>query len=131
MINLYNSVSYKQTRMESAILEKMELIADGKAAVSYVTSAMLEAESAELGDCEAVIDRLRDIKGVEIAAFLKEKNGAVKVSMRAKSYGRVDSIAVKYGGGGHVKAAGCTLDMPMDEALALIKSELEDYWNDI
>ena len=60
-----------------------------------------------------------------------EKNGAVKVSMRAKSYGRVDSIAVKYGGGGHVKAAGCTLDMPMDEALALIKSELEDYWNDI
>lgn len=131
VINLYNSVSYRQTRMESAILEKMELIADGKAAVSYVTSAMLEAESAELGDCEAVIDRLRDIKGVEIAAFLKEKNGAVKVSMRAKSYGRVDSIAVKYGGGGHVKAAGCTLDMPMDEALALIKSELEDYWNDI
>ena len=51
--------------------------------------------------------------------------------MRAKSYGRVDSIAVKYGGGGHVKAAGCTLDMTMDEALALIKSELEDYWNDI
>lgn len=131
VINLYNSVSYRQTRMESAILEKMELIADGKAAVSYVTTAMLEAESAELGDCEAVIDRLRDIKGVEIAAFLKEKNGAVKVSMRAKSYGRVDSIAVKYGGGGHVKAAGCTLDMPMDEALALIKSELEDYWNDI
>lgn len=128
VINLYNSVSYKQTRMESAILEKMELIADGRAAVSYVTGAMLKAENAELGDCEAVIDRLRDIKGVEIAAFLKEKNGAVKVSMRAKSYGRVDSIAVKYGGGGHVKAAGCTLEMPMDKALDVIKKEIEDYW---
>ena len=65
---------------------------------------------------------------MELAAFLKEKSGAVKVSLRAKSYGNVDEIAVKFGGGGHVKAAGCTLDMSMDEAMEVMKKELCDYW---
>ena len=52
----------------------------------------------------------------------------MKVSLRAKSYGNVDEIAVKFGGGGHVKAAGCTLDMSMDEAMEVMKKELCDYW---
>ena len=52
----------------------------------------------------------------------------MKVSMRAKSYGNVDKIAVKFGGGGHIKAAGCTLDIPMEKAVDLIKQELSNYW---
>ena len=71
---------------------------------------------------------MKNIEGVEFAAFLKEKNGSVKVSMRAKSYGNVDKIAVKFGGGGHIKAAGCTLDIPMEKAVDLIKQELSNYW---
>ncbi len=129
IVNLYNSVSFKQVKMESEILNRMELIAGGKSAVSYVTSDMLAEHNAALDDCEGVIDRLRNIEGVEIAAFLKEKDGAVKVSLRAKTYGCVDEIAMKYGGGGHVKAAGCTLEMTMEEALRVIKDELEMYWN--
>lgn len=128
IVNLYNSVSYKRVRMESEILSRMELLAEGKAAISCVTEEMLAAENATLEDCEGVVDALRDIRGVELAAFLKEKSGAVKVSLRAKSYGNVDEIAVKFGGGGHVKAAGCTLYMSMDEAMEVMKKELCDYW---
>lgn len=78
-------------------------------------------------DSESAIDTLRNIEGVEIAAFLKEKGDAVKVSMRAKSAGRVDEIAVKFGGGGHAKAAGCTLDMSVSEAADAIKKEIISY----
>ena len=128
IVDLYQSESYKRLRMESLILEKTELLADGKAAVSYVTQQMLDDEGAALEDCEGVVDKLRNIRGVELAAFLKEKGEEIKVSMRAKSYGNVDSIAVKFGGGGHAKAAGCTLKMPMQEAMKTMKKELCCYW---
>lgn len=128
IVNLYHNISYKRIKLQSAILNKMQLAADGKVAVSYVTNDMLDAESASVEDCEGTVDLLRNIEGVELAAFLKEKDGCIKVSMRAKSYGNVDKIAVKFGGGGHVKAAGCTLYMPMEEAVAVIKQELSNYW---
>ena len=46
--------------------------------------------------------------------------------MRAKRRGNVASIASELGGGGHVKAAGCTLNMPLDEAVNLVKSKLNE-----
>ena len=128
VVNLYQSSSYSRLKMESEIMGKMELLSDGRAAMSYVTQEMLDENEALLEDGEGVVDILRNIRGVELAAFLKEKNGEIKVSMRAKSYGNVDSIAVKYGGGGHVKAAGCTLSMSMDEARDLMRRELCEYW---
>ena len=48
------------------------------------------------------------------------------MSLRAKRRGNVAEIAAALGGGGHVKAAGCTLYMTMDEALKLIKAKLEE-----
>lgn len=127
-VNLYHNVSYKRLKLEMDVLDRMELVADGKAAVSYVTEEMLKARDASLDDSEGVVDLLRNIEGVELAAFLKEKGDDVKVSMRAKSYGNVDDIAVKFGGGGHAKAAGCTLHMPVEEAVDVMKAELSRYW---
>ena len=128
IVHLYNNMSYKRIKLESEILSNMQLAAGGKGSVSYVTQDMLNRYDAVLEDCEGIVDTLKNIEGVEFAAFLKEKNGSVKVSMRAKSYGNVDKIAVKFGGGGHIKAAGCTLDIPMEKAVDLIKQELSNYW---
>lgn len=126
-VNLYQNVSLKKVQLESKILDKMEVFADGKAVISYVDNEMLEAASSVLDDAEGAIDTLRNIQGVELAAFLKEKGDAVKVSMRAKSYGRVDEIAMKFNGGGHAKAAGCTLHMSITEAKEAIKKEINNY----
>lgn len=128
-VKLYQNISLKKVRLQSAILSRMELLAGGKAAVSYTTEEMLRKYDSVIDDAEGSIDMLRNIEGVEIAVFLKEKDGAVKVSMRAKSYGDVGSIAVKFGGGGHTKAAGCTLKMGMDEALEVMKTEIKEYLN--
>lgn len=125
-INLYQNISYKKIKLQARILDKLELAAEGRAAIGYVTEEMLRAEEACLEDSEGTIDMLRNIRGVELAAFLKEQEDSVKVSLRAKTYGDVSSISMKFGGGGHAKAAGCTLHMPMDEAVALIRKELID-----
>lgn len=127
MVALYQNRSIARVRLESMIVDRMEIFSEGRAAVSYVDSAMLEKVGAMLEDAETAIDTLRDIEGIEIAAFIKEKDDALKVSMRAKSWGRVDEIAVRFGGGGHAKAAGCTMHMAVDEAVALIKKEITNY----
>ena len=62
---------------------------------------------------------------MEICAFLKEHtDGSVKLSLRAKSYADVNAVAKALGGGGHVKAAGATINAPMEEALRLTKAAI-------
>ena len=127
-VKLYQTIPMTKLKIQSAILQRAELLFGGRVAVGYVTGEMLEEAGAILDDAEGTIDMLRNIEGVEIAAFLKEKGDAVKVSMRAKSHANVAEIVSAFGGGGHVKAAGCTLEMGMEEALGAIKSEISKYW---
>ena len=127
-VKLYQTIPMTKLKIQSAILQKAEFLFGGKVAVGYVTGEMLEESGAVLDDAEGTIDMLRNIEGVEIAAFLKEKGEAVKVSMRAKSYANVAEIVSVFGGGGHVKAAGCTLEMGMDEALDKLKNAISEYW---
>lgn len=127
-VKLYQTIPMTKLKIQAAILQKAEFLFGGKVAVGYVTGQMLEEAGAVLDDAEGTIDMLRNIEGVEIAAFLKEKGEAVKVSMRAKSYANVAEIVSVFGGGGHVKAAGCTLEMGMDEALDAIKKAIGEHF---
>lgn len=127
-VKLYQTIPMTKLKIQSSILQRAELLIDGQIAVGYVTDKMLDEAGAVLDDAEGTIDLLRNIEGVEIAAFLKEKGEAVKVSMRAKSFANVAEIVTVFGGGGHVKAAGCTLEMSMDEALEEIKNAICKYW---
>ena len=58
--------------------------------------------------------------------LLKEhEKKVIKASLRAKEYCDVQQIAVKYNGGGHVRAAGCTMNMTMEEAKKILLAECE------
>ena len=84
------------------------------------------SDAARMEDTDGIAASLRSIRGVEISALLKEKeDGSIKVSMRAKTSANVAAICEKHGGGGHIKAAGCTLSMSMDDAIALIETETD------
>lgn len=130
--NKINVHLYQNTRLEKIsiiikALENMLIFADGKAAMAYASLQMLEDVGASLEDTEGIIDILRDIMGVEIAAFLKEKEpNQIKVSMRAKTDGNVAEIASKFGGGGHIKAAGCTFHTDLETACNQIKEAVEE-----
>ncbi|MBQ2746919.1 MAG: bifunctional oligoribonuclease/PAP phosphatase NrnA [Firmicutes bacterium] len=116
--NIYESDSFAKIRLNGMAVDAMRVFADGQAAITIVTQDMLKECGAVMNDAEGVVDTLRSIKGVEIAVFLKElAENEIKVSMRAKSYANVAVIASEFGGGGHIRAAGCTLRMPAEEAL--------------
>jgi phosphoesterase RecJ-like protein len=64
---------------------------------------------------------LVDIDGVGIAALFKEQtDGSTKVSLRSAAPYDVAAVAVRFGGGGHVRAAGCTLEMGVEEAVRVL-----------
>lgn len=122
---IYQNNPVERIKIETRILETMEMIAGGKVAMAYVTKDMLAETGALMEHTEGLINILRGIAGVEVAVFLKEGDeGKVKVSMRSKSYANVSELCSSHGGGGHVRASGCTLEMPMGEALSLMRKEV-------
>ena len=124
---IYASVPSSQIAIEALVLQNMETFAAEKACIAYASNAMLKEVGATPDQTETVVDRLRSIKGIEIAVFLKEKpDGTFKASFRAKSYANVGKIAFGLGGGGHEKASGCTIAQPLTEAINIIKASVEE-----
>ena len=125
-VELYENIRLERKIIETMAFSTLNLLADGKAAVAYVTQEMLEKSGALSEETENVIRELRSIAGVEYAAFLKEKGPeTVRLSLRAKTQGDVSVIAEKFGGGGHIKAAGATLNMTIEDAVNAVCAELE------
>ena len=89
---------------------------DKIAAVS-ISQATLKEYNAGPDECENIVNETVEIEGVEVGFMLREtQSGEWKVSLRASGSVDVAKIAKGYGGGGHVKAAGCTLPGPMEDA---------------
>lgn len=125
-VQLFQTVRPERIRLSAAVLDRMELFADGLGAMATVTQEQLLRAGAEPCDADGIVETLRSIRGVETAVLLKEyPDGKIKVSMRAKSRMNVAEIAAEYGGGGHIRAAGYTLLMSVEEAEKLVKEKVE------
>lgn len=125
-INLYQNRSIERTMLFIKSLETLKLYFDNKVAVVKVTRNMLEDTGAKMEDTEGVVSFMREIAPVEIAILLKEFNeNEIKVSMRSKRFVDVAAICDSFGGGGHIRAAGCTINLSMDYAEELILNEIK------
>ncbi|MGI6733204.1 MAG: DHH family phosphoesterase [Anaerovoracaceae bacterium] len=119
-VEIYQRKRIEKVKLFNAILSTMEPIREGKANLAVMTSQMLKETGAFPAETEGLVEELRNIDGVEISAFLREEEGRVRVTMRAKTNADVSKIATKFGGGGHTKAAGCTIPGTIEEVKPLI-----------
>ena len=126
-VEIYENERPEKLVIATKALSTLELFGGGFGAIAYLTLEDMKEIGAEPFETDGIIGKLRSISGVEYAAFVKEKEpGVIRVSMRAKRRGNVADIAAQLGGGGHVKAAGCTLNMTVEEAVALIKVKMSE-----
>ena len=126
-VEVYENERPEKLMIASRASSRIQMVAGGKGAVSYVTYDDLEEIGVKAGETDPIVQSLRSINGVEIAAFLKEKNpGEVRVSYRSKLYANVAELAMMHDGGGHEKAAGCTLHMDLKNAVEVIKKDIEE-----
>lgn len=105
---------YQKTYVQNQILGRclMEsfLILHGKIIIASISKKTQEFYNVTPADTNGVIDQLRVTKGVEVAIFIREEGlHEYKVSMRSNGIVDVSKIAVFFGGGGHVKASGCSM----------------------
>lgn len=117
--------AYELARLANS---RLELLDDGKIAYTYVTEKDYETFGTKYGDHEGIVDVGRDIEGVEVSIFVRPIKGkGLKVSMRSNNKVNVDEIALMYGGGGHQKAAGFSINGDFDYVKERVLSEVRHY----
>jgi phosphoesterase RecJ-like protein len=126
---LYEHVPIEKLRLVSRALDKISSHLDGKLVISYITTADYEATGAGEEMTEGLIDNLRSIEGVKVAAVIRDLGergrSARKVSLRS-SAGDVDvsAIARVNGGGGHKRAAGFSTDLEFEQLVEFLAGEV-------
>ena len=105
---------YKKTYVQNQILGRALLesitFLDGKCIVSALRQSEMEFYGVNGKDMDGIIDQLRLTEGVEVAIFMYQTGPQeFKVSLRSQNAVDVSRIASYFGGGGHVRAAGCTM----------------------
>lgn len=107
----YYEKTYFQTQiMGRAILGSVRFM-DDRCIVSMVSRRMMEFYCVTPKDLDGIVNQLQGVKGVDCAIFMYEIGTLeYKVSMRSNGLVDVSQVAVKFGGGGHVRAAGCTMN---------------------
>ena len=119
---LYRSRSEGRVRLLGTVLSRMEMSEDKKICWSSLTEEMFHQAGALREDNEGAVNYLLEIRGVEFAC-LAEERGKEQTKFSLRSKGRLDvaaEVARPLGGGGHACAAGVTLNLPMDAALAKV-----------
>lgn len=102
--------TYAQNQILGRALLESIVFMDGACIFTSVTRAIMQFYGVTVKELEGIVSQLRVTKGVEVAIFLYELEPNIyKVSLRSKEKVDVSMIAKYFGGGGHVRAAGCTM----------------------
>jgi len=122
---LYESVPIEKARLLSRALDGIEFHCDGALITTYITAEDYEAADAGEEMTEGIVDHLRSVEGIRVAAVIRDQvsrgRAARKISLRAgDTETDVSALARVFGGGGHVKAAGCSTELEFDQIVSEI-----------
>ncbi len=129
----YNYHLFKKQPKARALLfaktmEKIRYFHDDRLAVITILQKTMKECGADNGMTEGFVDFPLNVDGVEVAASIMEvKKGQYKISLRSKNYADVNKIAGAYGGGGHIRAAGCMLFGEIEEVVDRLAYTVSQY----
>jgi len=122
--NVFQSNPYNYYKLLGEALNTLEIV-DNKVSSIMITKEMLKRNVISFNDVDGITSYTRDIEGVEVGVLLKEKKeNEVKVSLRSKNYVNVSKIAKTFNGGGHIRAAGCTIYDSIENAKEKVLKEV-------
>lgn len=122
----FYSRTYNQALILGRALLEIKMSLDDKCVSTYLTKEDMDEFSVTSKDLDGVVDQLRVISNVECAIFLYEIDDSnYKVSLRSNDYLDVNQVAKVFGGGGHLRAAGCSIAGPIDETIENLLVEIK------
>ena len=126
--NLFKKQPKARAALYGVVMSKIRYFFDDSFAVICITQEQMKACGADHGMTEGFVDFPLNVDSVEVAAALMEvKKGQYKISLRSKTYADVNKIAGVYGGGGHVRAAGCMLFGDIEEIIDKLSYTVSQY----
>ncbi len=118
---LYRSKPLAQLRLYGRVLDRTESDLDGQLVWSWLLDEDLAATGAEPPHSEGIIDLLSQADTAEVTILFKESPEGTRISVRTRP-GGVDATVLtgEFGGGGHARAAGATVALPLDGARTIV-----------
>lgn len=119
---IYRTHSLAHVRLQAKVIEQIETACNGRLAWSYATQETLAASGATTDMDNNFSGFIRDIEGVQIAAFFKsyDEPDVTRLSLRCAAPYSAAEICSSLGGGGHARAAGATIHKPLHEAITQV-----------
>ena len=125
--NIFDEKPLAQIKLLQQALSGLEIRAEGQLGVMILSLEDFCKSGAEQEMSEGLVNYAQSVVGVEVVVLLKEVGPQeIKVGLRSNLWLNVNEIAAKFGGGGHKRAAGCTLRLPMAEAKQSIIATIEE-----
>jgi phosphoesterase RecJ-like protein len=131
---VYKTRPLAQMRFQSLVIDRAQTSLGGRLIWSTATSETLQAAGASPDMDDNLSGMLRDIEGVQVAAFLKSYDDPLvtRLSLRcAAPYNAAEICQRLAGGGGHARAAGASFQLPIEEATSVVVAELERVMGEI
>jgi phosphoesterase RecJ-like protein len=124
--HLNETHSWAYMQLIRQVLGTLERTPDGRVSWIHISSDMLAAAGMQWSETDSLVQYPRMLAGIEVALILREIwPNEIRVGLRSQSYVDVSKIAGVFGGGGHQRAAGCTIHLPYKEALAALLKVIE------
>ncbi|HEY8532142.1 MAG TPA: bifunctional oligoribonuclease/PAP phosphatase NrnA [Limnochorda sp.] len=122
--NLYERRSFEEMQLLGEALAMLTRSQDGSIAWIALPYDLVARHAPDAFD--GLVNYPRMIEGVEVAILFREiEPGTVRVSLRSQEWVDVSQIAAGFGGGGHPRAAGCTIPYPLNQAVSLVVAAVQ------
>ena len=127
----FDEKTYAQNQILGRALLESFLFMDGRCIVSYVTKEEMDFYQVKAKHLDGIVSQLKLTKGIDVAIFMYElEHGTFKVSLRSSEKIDVSVVASYFGGGGHIRAAGCTMSGSVHDVInnlsALIEKQIKE-----
>ena len=123
--NIYGSIPLNAIKLQSEVLNRIELYEDEELVVSYVLQEDYQNYNIDSSETDFLIDSIRLVKESNIALLLKEQQDkSFKGSLRSRNELDVQQIASLFGGGGHKAASGFSTNLSMEEIKNKVKNAI-------
>lgn len=112
--------------LEAEIFADMNICFGGRVCIIKLSDETIKRVKATEDDLDGISALARAAKGVSLGVYIHEKDGAAKISLRSDESVNAAEFCAYFGGGGHERAAGCTVDASVDEAEQRIIAHIEE-----
>ncbi len=125
---VFENKSLGSIKLMGRAIDSIQLTPDGRAAWGCIKATDFEEMGLTDEDSEGIVNHIRAVRTAQVGVLFREVPGKkVRVSLRAREGYDVNRVAQAFGGGGHMLAAGCSVDPPLSSAVPLVMAEVTKW----